>query len=213
MVMAKKLRICTQGLIYVRIFKSSMRIPWQKSLLFVLLLTPFLLLVSDVLLGNLIDLIEEITNPTGQWALRFLLLSLVITPLNKILPFSIIKYRRMIGVFSFFYACLHLSIFLIDQQFNVDYIFEDIIKRPYITIGFTAFLLLFLLAATSTQKMVRRLGRRWKKLHKSVYLITILVIVHFYWQAKSAMDFEPMIYALIAFILLGFRINWKKWQN
>lgn len=187
-----------------------MMISWQKPLLFVLLLTPFSLLLFDAVSGNLIDPIEEITNPTGQWALRFLLLSLLITPLNKILPFSIIKYRRMIGVFSFFYACLHLSIFLIDQQFNIDYIFEDIVKRPYVTIGFSAFILLFLLAITSTNKMVRRLGRRWKKLHKSIYLITVLVIVHFYWQAKSAMDIEPMIYALIALILLGFRVNWRK---
>ncbi len=190
-----------------------MRIFWQKPLLFILLLTPFLLLLSDVLLGNLIDPIEEITNPTGQWALRFLLLSLLITPLNKILPFSIIKYRRMIGVFSFFYACLHLSIFLIDQQFNAAFILEDIVKRPYITLGFSAFILLSLLALTSTKKMVRRLGKRWKKLHKSVYLISLLAVVHFYWQAKSATDIEPIIYAAITLLLLSFRVNWKRWLN
>lgn len=188
-----------------------MRLSWQKPLLFLLLLTPFSWLLFDVLAGNLIDPIEEITNPTGQWALRFLLLSLLITPLNKILPFSIIKYRRMIGVFSFFYACLHLSIFLIDQQFNAEFIVEDIIKRPYITIGFSAFIILFLLAITSTNKMVRRLGKRWKKLHKFIYLVAILVIVHFYWQAKSALDIEPMVYALIALLLLSFRVDWKKW--
>ena len=190
-----------------------MRIFWQKTVLFILLLSPFLLLLSDTLLGNLIDPIEEITNPTGQWALRFLLLSLLITPLNKILPFSIIKYRRMIGVFSFFYACLHLSIFLIDQQFNAVFIFEEVVKRPYITLGFSVFVLLFLLAITSTNKMVNRLGKRWKKLHKSIYVIAILVIVHFYWQAKSDMDIEPIIYALITLLLLSFRINWKKWLN
>lgn len=188
-----------------------MRLSWQKPLLFLLLLTPFSWLLFDVLAGNLIDPIEEITNPTGQWALRFLLLSLLITPLNKILPFSIIKYRRMIGVFSFFYACLHLSIFLIDQQFNAEFIVEDIIKRPYITIGFSAFIILFLLAITSTNKMVRRLGKGWKKLHKFIYLVAILVIVHFYWQAKSALDIEPMVYALIALLLLSFRVDWKKW--
>lgn len=188
-----------------------MALSWQKSLLFILLLSPFLLLVVDIFLDNLIEPIEEITNPTGQWALRFLLLSLLVTPLNKILPFSIIKYRRMIGVFSFFYACLHLSIFLIDQQFNTAYILEDIVERPYITIGFSAFILLFLLAITSTHKMVRRLGKRWKKLHKCVYLIAILAMVHFYWQAKSSMDIEPMIYSLITILLLSFRVNWKKW--
>lgn len=180
-------------------------------MLFIALSTPFLLLLFDVLSDNLIDPIEEITNPTGQWAMRFLLLSLAIAPLNKILPFSIVKYRRMIGVFSFFYACLHLSIFLIDQQFTFEYILEDIIKRPYITIGFSAFILLFLLAITSTNSMIRRLGRRWKKLHKSIYLISILVVVHFYWQAKSALDIEPMIYALITLFLLSFRVDWKKW--
>jgi sulfoxide reductase heme-binding subunit YedZ len=190
-----------------------MAISWQKLLLFVLLLTPFLLLLSDVILGNLIDPIEEITNPTGQWALRFLLLGLLITPLNKILSFPLIKYRRMIGIFSFFYACLHLSIYLIDQNFEFQLILADVMKRPYTMVGFSAFILLFLLTITSTNKMVQRLDKRWKKLHQSIYLIIILVIVHFYWQAKSSMDIEPMIYGLIALLLLGFRINWTRWLN
>jgi sulfoxide reductase heme-binding subunit YedZ len=189
-------------------------IPWQKPLLFVLLATPFLLLLFDVLSGYVIDPIEEITTPTGRWALRFLLLTLAISPLNKLLPFSIIKYRRMIGVFSFFYACLHFSIWLIDRGFDLNTIVEDIIKRPYITIGFSAFVLLSLLAITSTNNMARRLGKRWKKLHKSIYLIAVLVVVHFYWQAKSDMDIEPMIYGAVALILLGFRINWARlWQR
>ncbi|KAA0445936.1 MAG: sulfoxide reductase heme-binding subunit YedZ [Candidatus Thioglobus sp.] len=190
-----------------------MTISWQKPLLFLLLLMPFMQLLFDVLMGNLIDPIEEITNPTGLWALRLLLLSLLITPLNKILPFSIIKYRRMIGVFSFFYACLHLGIFLIDQQFNPEFIAEDIIKRPYITIGFSTFIILFLLAITSTNKMVRWLGKRWKKLHKFIYLATILAVVHFYWQVKSIADIEPLIYTLIALILLSFRLNWSKMKK
>lgn len=189
-----------------------MHITWQKPLLFVLLLTPFLLLLNDILNDNLIDPIEEITNPTGQWALRFLLLSLLITPLNKQLPFSIIKYRRMIGVFSFFYACLHFSIWLIDQEFEPMIIAADIVKRPFVTFGFSAFVLLFLLAATSTNKMVRRLGRKWKKLHKFIYVATVLVIVHFYWQVKSLGDIEPLIYAIIALILLGYRINWVRFK-
>ena len=184
------------------------KIPWQKPILFVLLLSPFSVLVIDIFLDNLIDPIEEMTTFTGQWALRFLLLTLAITPLNKFLPFSIIKYRRMIGVFSFFYACLHFGIWLIDQEFALQIITQDIIKRPYITIGFSAFLLLFLLAITSTNRMMRLLGKRWKKLHKSIYVIIVLVVVHFYWQAKSDMDIEPMIYAAIALALLGFRVNW-----
>ena len=120
----------------------------------------------------------------------------------------------MIGVFSFFYACLHFSIWLIDRGFDLNAIVEDIIKRPYITIGFSAFVLLSLLAITSTNNMARRLGKRWKKLHKSIYLIAVLVVVHFYWQAKSDMDIEPMIYGAVALILLGFRINWARlWQR
>jgi sulfoxide reductase heme-binding subunit YedZ len=181
---------------------------WQKPILFALLLSPFALLVVDIFLDNLIDPVEEMTTFTGQWALRFLLLTLALSPLNKFLPFSIIRYRRMIGVFSFFYACLHFSIWLIDQEFAVQIITQDIIKRPYITVGFSAFLLLFLLAITSTNKMMRLLGKRWKKLHQFIYVIIILVVVHFYWQAKSDMDIEPMIYAAIAVFLLGFRVNW-----
>lgn len=208
--MVMRLHIYIQRLIWLRIFNLYMAISWQKPLLFVLLLTPFLLLLSDVILGNLIDPIEEIANPTGQWALRFLLLGLLITPLNKILPFPLIKYRRMIGMFSFFYACLHLSIYLIDQNFEVQLILTDVMKRPYITVGFSAFILLFLLTITFTNKVGQRLDKRWKKLHQFIYLIIILVIVHFYWQAKSSMDIEPMIYGLIALLLLGFRINWKR---
>ncbi len=189
-------------------------IPWQKPILFALLATPFLLLLYDTLSGYLIDPVEEVTTRTGQWALRFLLLTLAITPFNTILPFSIIRYRRMIGVFSFFYACLHFSMWLIDRGFDVNEIIADIIKRPYITIGFSAFVLLSLLAITSTNKMTRRLGKRWKKLHRSIYLIAVLVVVHFYWQAKSDMDIEPMIYGVIALILLGFRVNWwRVWQG
>jgi sulfoxide reductase heme-binding subunit YedZ len=191
--------------------KFSLYISWQKLLLFVLLLIPFLELLFDVFSNNLIDPIEEITNPTGQWALRFLLLSLLITPLNKHLPFSIIKYRRMIGVFSFFYVCLHLGIYLIDQEFSADLMLEDVMERPYVSIGLTCFVLLFLLAVTSTSKMIKYLGRRWKKLHRLVYLIVILAVVHFYWQVKSVADIEPMIYALIALLLLGVRTKGNKW--
>lgn len=106
-----------------------------------------------------------------------------------------------------------MSIYLIDQNFEVQLILADVMKRPYTTVGFSAFILLFLLTITSTNKMVQRLDKRWKKLHQSIYLIIILVIVHFYWQAKSSMDIEPMIYGLIALLLLGFRINWKRWLN
>ncbi len=179
----------------------------MKVVLFILLSLPFGFLTWDVFFDNLIDPIEEITNPTGQWALRFLLLTLLITPLSRITGYSLIKFRRMTGVFAFFYATLHLSIFLIDQQFNIEYILEDIMERPYITVGFSAFIFLFLLAITSNNFSIRKLKKRWKKLHKLVYLITVLVIVHFYWQVKSWMDIDPFIYTVIAIILLGYRLK------
>lgn len=179
----------------------------MKIVLFILLSLPFDFLLWDVFAGNLIDPIEEITNPTGQWAMRFLLLTLAITPFSKITGLSLIKYRRMVGLASFFYAVLHLSIFLIDQQFNASYILEEIFKRPYITIGFIAFILLFLLAITSNNFSIRKLKQRWKKLHKLVYLIAVLVIVHFYWQVKSWMDIEPLVYAIITILLLSYRLK------
>lgn len=177
----------------------------MKLVLFVLLSLPFDFLLWDIFAQNLIDPIEEITNPTGQWAMRFLLLTLAVTPFSKITGLSLIKYRRMIGLASFFYAVLHLSIFLIDQQFNLDFILEEILKRPYITIGFISFILLFLLAITSNNFSIRLLKQRWKKLHKLVYLIAILVIIHFYWQVKSWMDVEPLIYMIIMLVLLSYR--------
>jgi sulfoxide reductase heme-binding subunit YedZ len=179
----------------------------MKFLLFILLSLPFGFLLWDIFAGNLIDPIEETTNPTGQWAMRFLLLTLAITPFSKITKISLIKYRRMVGLASFFYALLHLSIFLIDQQFNLNYILEEITKRPYITIGFSAFILLLLLAITSNNFSIRKLKKHWKKLHQLVYLIVVLVIIHFYWQVKSWMDIEPLVYAIIAVFLLGYRFK------
>lgn len=177
-----------------------------KSILFVLLLLPFLLLIKDISTGALIDPIEEITVPTGQWALRLLLVVLAITPLVRLTRWRfIIKWRRMIGLFAFFYALLHLSIWLIDQQFDLAMIIEDITKRTYITVGFSALLLMTPLAITSTNGWMRRLGRRWKRLHRLVYVIVILGVIHFYWQSKSDMALEPFIYAGIALILLGYR--------
>lgn len=184
-----------------------------KALVFVLCLLPFILLVLQVLSGDIIDPIEEITNPTGQWALRFLLLTLAISPIVKLSKKGyLMRFRRMLGLFAFFYACLHLSIWLIDQSFAVNLIIADVIKRNYITLGFLAFLLLIPLVITSTNKQIKRLGaKKWKKIHQLIYPITVLVCVHFYWQAKSATDLEPMIYATIAILLLLFRVRrWRK---
>ncbi len=187
-------------------------IPYLKIIVFFLCLLPFLLLVYDILADNIIDPIEEITNPTGQWALRFLLITLSITP---IVYFSkqryLMKFRRMLGLFVFFYICLHFSIYLIDQEFDIKLILEDVTDRTYITLGFTAFLLLIPMAFTSTKGWIRRLGRKWKKIHNSIYVIAILACIHFYWQSKSDAALQPFIYAGILAILLGFRL-YKKYK-
>lgn len=179
----------------------------QKTLLFFILLTPFLLLIWDILNNNLIDPIEEITNPTGQWALRFILLSLTITPLVIILKKpSLIRFRRMIGVFGFFYLIIHLSIWLIDQQFNLDNIFDDIKERTYILLGFVAFIFTTLLAITSTNGWIKRLGRKWRKLHRLNYLIVVLAWVHLLLQSKEGWSVEIGVYLTIILILFTIRL-------
>ncbi len=183
-----------------------------KVFAFLLFLSPFLLLLFDILNENLIDPIEEITNPTGKWALKFLLITLSITPVVHFTKQRwLMRLRRMLGVFTFFYACLHLSIYLIDQTFDAILIFEDVVKRTYITIGFSAFLLMVPLAITSTNGWIKRLGRRWKKLHRFVYIIAPLGVIHFYWQSKSDMVVEPFIYASVLVLLLVFRL-WRHYR-
>ena len=183
-----------------------------KVFAFLLLLSPFLFLLFDILNENLIDPIEEITNPTGKWTLRFLLITLSVTPIVHFTKQRwLIKLRRMLGIFTFFYACLHLSIYLIDQTFALTLIFEDVVKRTYITVGFSAFLLMIPLAFTSTNGWIKRLGRRWKKLHRLIYIIAPLGVIHFYWQSKSNMAMEPFIYAVILILLLGFRL-WRHYR-
>lgn len=182
-----------------------------KIFVFILCSTPFLLLVFAATTGQMIDPIEEITNPTGQWALRFLFITLSVTPFIHFTKQRwLIKFRRMLGLFVLFYAFLHISIYLIDQSFSLDLVLEDIIDRTYITLGFSAFVLLIPLAITSTKGWIRRLGRKWKKIHSLIYVIGILACIHFYWQSKSDADLEPFIYAIILFILLSFRV-YKKW--
>ena len=151
---------------------------WHKPALFLLCSIPFCVLVYNGFTNNLTaNPIKEITHFTGGWALKFLLITLSITPLRKITRNnSLIRFRRMLGLFAFFYACLHFSTYLVlDQFFDWDEIVRDVAKRPYITVGFTAFVLLIPLAVTSTNKMVQRLGNNWRRLHKLIYPIAILV--------------------------------------
>lgn len=150
--------------------------------------------------------IEELIHSLGTWALNFLLITLAVTPLRQLSgqPW-LLRFRRMMGLFAFFYVLLHFLVYAgLDQRFDLPVIFEDIAERPYITLGFAAFVLLLPLAATSTRGMVRRLGARWKKLHRLVYPIAILGVWHYYWLVKADV-LQPLLYAAILAFLLGYR--------
>lgn len=155
--------------------------------------------------------IEEITHRTGDWTLRLLLITLAATPLRRMLGWSWpLRVRRMLGLFTFFYACLHLlTYFVLDQFFDWEEILKDIIKRPYITIGFSAFVLLVPLAVTSTNAMMRRLGKRWGQLHQLVYVIAVFGILHYLWLVKA--DYLlPLIHAAILLALLLMRAWYQR---
>jgi sulfoxide reductase heme-binding subunit YedZ len=151
------------------------------------------------------------THETGEWTLRFLLLTLMITPLRRLSGKSwLIKLRRMLGLYAFFYACLHFITYIwFDQYFDWMEIVRDIPKRPFITVGFTAFVLLIPLAVTSNNKMMRRLKKNWVKLHKLVYVIAVLGVLHFLWLVKAD-TLEPLIYASILLLLLGYRAYYQR---
>jgi sulfoxide reductase heme-binding subunit YedZ len=153
------------------------------------------------------DPVKEIEHECGKTALNLLLLTLAVTPVKNLLGLSqLVRLRRMLGLFAFFYVVVHFSVYLVlDLELNWSTLGADIAKRPYITIGFTALLLLIPLAATSTNGMMRRLGRRWAQLHRLVYVIAILGVWHFYWQVKRDVR-EPLIYAGILALLLLYRL-------
>lgn len=150
--------------------------------------------------------VEELLHRCGKWGLNFLLITLAITPLRRLTRINwLIHFRRMLGLFAFFYILLHFVIYaVLDQGLDLKFIIEDIIERPYITLGIIALLMLIPLAVTSTNKMMRRLGRNWQKLHRLVYVIAILGVWHFYWQVKGD-EPEPLIYAGILAVLLAIR--------
>ena len=150
---------------------------------------------------------EEMLHQLGLWTLIYLLIGLSITPLNRIFKWPIlVKYRRMLGLYAFLYLLLHLTIFFIFYlELSLSYLWDEIIERPYITVGMLAMLLLIPLVVTSTKSMQRRLGRNWKKLHQLVYPIAILAITHFIWQSKSDLN-EPLLYLIWLVFLLGFRV-------
>ena len=169
---------------------------------------PFALMLKDTFSNALgADPVRSLTLRTGWWALSFLLLSLAMTPLRKITGSTAwIRYRRMLGLWAFVLACIHLNIYLIlDLQGRWAQIFSDIAKRPYITVGFIAWLLLVPLALTSNAAAMRKLGRRWRRLHKMVYLIAPLGVLHFLWLVKKDQT-EPLVFAAVLAVLLCARL-------
>ena len=153
--------------------------------------------------------IEFITRSTGTWTLVGLMVTLSVTPLRRLSGRAeLIRFRRMLGLFTFFYACLHFVTYIwLDQFFDPAAITKDIIKRPFITVGLAAFMLLIPLAVTSSRAMMRRLGRRWQQLHRLVYAIAILGVVHYLWLVKKDLT-EPLIYGAVLALLLLMRLPW-----
>ncbi|MGQ7844855.1 sulfite oxidase heme-binding subunit YedZ [Granulosicoccus sp. 3-233] len=183
---------------------------WQvllKPVVFLAALAPFLYLLQALFSGALgPNPIDALTDQTGTLAIRMLMISLSLTPLRWLLKRTWpLKLRRMLGLFAFFYAFLHVSIYLfLDQQLDLGAIWEDLAERPYIMAGTVAFLILIPLALTSTKGMVRRLGRRWAALHRGVYIAGAAVVVHYVWLAKGDL-IEPFVYLALLLLLLAYR--------
>jgi methionine sulfoxide reductase heme-binding subunit len=189
---------------------SPLASKWTKLFVFLLCLVPLGILVFRALTANLgANPVEFIQHATGDWTLRFLVITLCITPFRKLLKLpDLIRFRRMLGLFAFFYACLHFLTYLgPDQSFDLAAMWKDVAKRPFITMGFAAFVLLIPLAITSTAGWIRRLGgRRWQMLHRLIYISAICGVIHYYWLVKSAV-LRPLTYAAIVAILLLWRLG------
>lgn len=184
-----------------------------KPFVFLLCFYPAAELAYRAYTGDLgVNPIEFITRFTGSWALIILIASLAVTPLRRLTGWNeLIKLRRMIGLFAFFYAVLHFSTYLVlDHFFDFNAIGKDLYKRPYITAGFVAFVAMVPLAATSTAGMIRRLGKRWQQLHRLVYLAAIAGVIHFYWLVKADIS-RPAQYGSVLALLLGYRL-WLRWR-
>ncbi len=181
-----------------------------KPLVFLACLLPFALVVGDAfnVTGSLgANSVEEILDRFGNWGLRFIVVTLAVTPLRRLTGWNwLARFRRMLGLFTFFYVFMHFLTWLVlDQGVLMSAILEDIVKRPFITIGFLALVLLLALTVTSTNGMRRRMGRRWQQLHYAVYPIAVLGVWHYWWQVKK--DFaEPLVYAAIVTVLLLARL-------
>lgn len=177
--------------------------------MFILCLVPLFLVVLRAFQGNLTaNPVEFLQHFTGDWTLRFLIFCLAITPLRKLLNLpDLIRFRRMLGLFAFFYVCLHFLTYIgPDQSFDLSGMWKDVQKRRFITVGFLAFVLLIPLAITSTKGWIRRLGgRRWQLLHRSIYVAAVCGVVHYYWLVKSDVR-KPVFYGFLVAILLLWRL-------
>jgi sulfoxide reductase heme-binding subunit YedZ len=193
-----------------------------KPLVFLICLLPAAFVVGDALgiSGQLsANPVEDILDRFGNWAIRLIMVTLAVTPLRKITGWNwLTRFRRMFGLFTFFYALMHFLTWLlldrglaVDPAFQWSAVLEDVTERPFITIGFTAILLLIAMAVTSTSGMRRRMGRRWDKLHYSAYAVGALGVWHYWWQVKKDTS-DAWIYAVILAVLLGLRLYWR-WRK
>ncbi len=186
-----------------------------KPSVFILSTIPFLIIIYKIFFNKLgPEPVKEITHFTGEWTLIFICLTLAMSPLKKLTNFNFwVKVRRMLGLFVFFYASLHLLTYIgIDYRFSWQPIFDDVVKKKYIFVGFAAWVLLIPLTITSSQKMMLLLKQNWKKLHRLIYIIAILGSLHFIWLSKT-IYFKPLIYFVLITVLLVLRINFKKIFN
>ena len=190
-------------------------IRYFKPTIFVLSTIPFLIISYKIIFNKLgPEPVKEITHFTGEWTLIFICLTLAMSPLKKLTNLNFwIKGRRILGLFVFFYASLHLLTYVgIDYRFSWQPIFDDVVKKKYIFVGFAAWLLLIPLTLTSSQKMILLLKQNWKRLHRLIYIIAILGSLHFIWLSKT-IYFKPLIYFVIITVLLFLRINFKRIFN
>lgn len=187
---------------------QASRRPTVKSLCFMVSLVPLLLIIIDIIFNNLgSNPIQSLHIRLGDWSLRFLCITLAITPIQTITKWRrMSEYRQLFGLYSFFYATLHLLGYLgVDQAFVWRVIFIDIVESPYIWFGVVSYMVVFMLAVTSSKKAKRIMGKAWKKLHRLIYPASIAVIIHYFWQLKGNL-LEPFLYSIIVFLLLAFRV-------
>ena len=184
---------------------------YMKIPIFFISLLPILIIFYQIIFNQLgPEPVKEITHVTGNWTLRFIIITLAMTPLQKLTKLNFwISYRRMFGLFVFFYASAHMMTYVgIDYRFDWSSIGDDIVKKKFIFAGFLAWLLLVPLALTSSKRMIRLLRDKWKKLHKLIYIISLLGIIHYLWLVK-VVTIEPLIYLIIIVILLTLRVKMK----